>query len=193
MVDRLDAVLRTWRAGEPYADLPDHPDVLAARSALEQVRESAEEARLLGLLGLGEHSAVLASTEQSTSRFPLRENLWAIHALALTRAGRQADALDALRTVRAVLADELGLDPGPQLRELEGAILRQADVLGRARAPAGGGLASAHHRPECHSARGRRGPDGSTGLRPGRPSKPCAGRARGPAPGRDGSPRAAAG
>ena len=120
---------------EPYADLPEHPDVVAARSALEHVRETAEETRLLGLLGVGEHATVLASTEQATARFPLRERLWALHALALTRAGRQADALEALRTVRTVLADELGLDPGPQLRSLEQAILRQAPGLAPAPAP----------------------------------------------------------
>ncbi|HEY0643257.1 MAG TPA: AfsR/SARP family transcriptional regulator, partial [Nocardioides sp.] len=127
-LDGIDAALATW-SGEPYADLPDHPDVLADRAALEQLRAGAEEARLLGLLALGEHASVLSTTEASTGRHPLRERLWAIHALALTRAGRQAEALEALRTVRSVLAEELGLDPGVQLRTLEEAILRQEPAL----------------------------------------------------------------
>ncbi len=127
-IDQVDAALATW-TGEPYVDLPDHPDVLAERTALEQLRAAAEESRLLGLLALGEHASVLSTTEPAIGRQVLRERLWAIHALALTRAGRQADALAALRTVREVLADELGLDPGAELRGLEQAILRQDDRL----------------------------------------------------------------
>ena len=127
-VDALEATLAAW-SGEPYADLPDHPDVVAARAGLEQARAAAEELRLAGLLALGEHASVLATTESLTGRFPLRERLWALHALALVRGGRQADALAALRTVRAVLADELGLDPGAELRTLEQAVLEQAPGL----------------------------------------------------------------
>ena len=129
-VDRLDAALATW-AGEPYADLPDHPDVQAERSSLEQLRAGAEEARLLGLLAVGDHAGVLATTESATARHPLREGLWATHALALARAGRQADALEALRTVRTTLAEELGIDPGPRLRALESAVLRQSPEIER--------------------------------------------------------------
>ncbi|GAA2133659.1 BTAD domain-containing putative transcriptional regulator [Nocardioides bigeumensis] len=127
-LDELDVVLATW-TGTPYADLLEHPDVVAERAALEQVRASAEQARLLGLLALGEHASVLSTTESRVSTNALQERWWALHALALTRAGRQADALDSLRTVRVLLADELGLDPGPELRDLEQAILRQDDRL----------------------------------------------------------------
>jgi DNA-binding SARP family transcriptional activator len=126
----LDGALAGW-AGEPYADLPEHPDVLAARTALEQQRLAAEEARMLGLLALGEHAAVLAVTETTVGPDQLRERWWALHAAALARAGRQADALEALRTVRLVLADELGLDPGAELRALEAGLLRQDPVLDR--------------------------------------------------------------
>lgn len=129
-VDRLDDVLASW-AGEPYADLPDHPDVLAARSSLERLRAAAEQARLLGLLAVGDHAGVLATTESATARNPMDESLWATHALALVRAGRQADALEALRTVRATLVEELGIDPGSRLRGLEAAVLRQAPELER--------------------------------------------------------------
>jgi DNA-binding SARP family transcriptional activator len=124
----LDDVLGGW-AGEPYADLPDHADVLAARAALEQQRLAAEEVRMLGLLALGEHASVLAVTETTVGPDQLRERWWALHAAALARAGRQADALEALRTVRGILADELGLDPGAELRALEEAVLRQEPAL----------------------------------------------------------------
>jgi DNA-binding SARP family transcriptional activator len=127
-LDELEGVLATW-TGTPYADLLEHPDVVAERAALEQVRASAEQARLLGLLALGEHASVLSTTESRVATNALQERWWALHALALTRAGRQADALDALRGVRELLADELGLDPGPELRDLEQAILRQDDRL----------------------------------------------------------------
>ena len=127
-VEALEDALRAWR-GTAYADLPDHPDVLAERAALDELRATAEEDSALGLLALGEHAGVVAATEQATARSTLRERPWALHALALARSGRQAEALEAIRTVRGLLADELGLDPGPELRGLESAILRQDPVL----------------------------------------------------------------
>jgi len=123
-VDELEDLL-SWWTGEAYADLPDHPEVEAARAGLEQLRLQAEDDRVLGLLALGDHATVVAATEQSTARNPLRESTWALHALALVRSGRQADALEALRQVRTVLADELGIDPGQELRDLEQRVLQQ--------------------------------------------------------------------
>jgi DNA-binding SARP family transcriptional activator len=127
-VEALEAALRTW-AGTPYADLGDHPDVLADRAALDELRATAEEDTSLGLLALGEHAAVLAATEQAGNRYPLRERTRSLQALALVRTGRQVDALAVLRSYRALLADELGLDPGPEVRALEQAVLRQSPVL----------------------------------------------------------------
>ncbi|KGN41194.1 hypothetical protein N801_08920 [Knoellia aerolata DSM 18566] len=127
-VDRLEQALRTWR-GTPYADLTDHPDVLAERTALEGLRTTASDDLALGLLALGEHATVLALTEQATTRDPLRERGWSLHALALARAGRQAEALDAIRRLRSILDDELGLDPGQEVRDLESAILRQDEAV----------------------------------------------------------------
>ncbi|MCF6376441.1 DUF2791 family P-loop domain-containing protein [Nocardioides KLBMP 9356] len=127
-VDRVEELLGLW-TGEAYADLPDEPAVVLERTALDQLRVDAEEARVLGLLALGDHAVVVAATEEATTRYPLRERLWALHALALTRSGRQADALTALRHIRSVLADELGLDPGQELRDLEQAVLVQDPAL----------------------------------------------------------------
>lgn len=129
-VDRVEELLGLW-TGEAYADLPDEPEVVLERTSLDQLRIDAEEARVLGLLALGDHAVVVAATEEATARYPLRERVWALHALALTRSGRQAEALAALRHIRSVLADELGLDPGQELRDLEQAVLVQDPALHR--------------------------------------------------------------
>src|SRR6185436_20627059 len=60
---------------------------------------------------------------------PLRESLWALLGLALVRSGRQSEALDAFRQIRQTLADDLGVDPGPVLQELETATLQQSAAL----------------------------------------------------------------
>ncbi len=127
-VDRLEELLGLW-SGEAYADLPDTPEVAMERSTLEQLRRGAEEDRVLGLLALGDHAVVVAVTEQATVRYPLQERVWALHALALARSGRQADSLAVLRHIRGVLAEELGLDPGQELRDLEQAVLVQEPGL----------------------------------------------------------------
>ncbi len=127
-VDRLENLLGLW-SGEAYADLPDHPEVALERTSLDQLRRGAEEDRVLGLLALGDHAVIVAATEQATARYPLQERVWALHALALARSGRQAESLAALRQIRRTLADELGLDPGQELRDLEQAVLTQATVL----------------------------------------------------------------
>lgn len=127
-VDRVEELLGLW-TGEAYADLPDEPEVVLERTSIDQLRIDAEEARVLGLLALGDHAVVVAATEEATARYPLRERVWALHALALTRSGRQAEALAALRHIRSVLADELGLDPGQELRDLEQAVLVQDPAL----------------------------------------------------------------
>src|SRR6478609_2848595 len=79
---------------------------------------------------LGDHPDVLAATEQAAGRHPLRERTRSLQALALVRTGRQVEALEVLRGYREMLADELGLDPGPEVRALEEAVLRQSPVLG---------------------------------------------------------------
>ncbi|WP_162253918.1 BTAD domain-containing putative transcriptional regulator [Phycicoccus sp. Soil748] len=131
----LDAALAQWR-GEPYADLEDAPSAVAERARLQELRLVALEDRAVAALELGHHGTVAGELEALTTAHPLRERLWALRALALTRAGRQADALEALRQLREVLADELGLEPSADLRELQGAVLRQDPSL-EWRAPGG--------------------------------------------------------
>src|ERR1700679_3509616 len=81
------------------------------------------------LLASGRHQETIAELAELTTKHPLRERFWAQRLLALYRCGRQADALRAYREVRAVLVGQLGIEPGPELRQLEGRILRQDSRL----------------------------------------------------------------
>jgi DNA-binding SARP family transcriptional activator len=124
LFEELTSALALWR-GLPYTELEDAPAALAERARLEELRAIALEDRAVAALGLGRHAMVAGELEVLTATYPLRERLWGLRALALTRSGRQADALEVLRQVRDLLADELGLEPGAELRALQTAVLRQ--------------------------------------------------------------------
>jgi DNA-binding SARP family transcriptional activator len=139
-VASLDQVLALWR-GTPFLELDDAPAVVAERVRLEELRLVALEDKATAGLALGNHATVAAELEALTSAYPLRERLWALRALALARSGRQAEALAVLSRVRRLLADELGIEPGAELRDLQTAVLRQDPALdyvplGTERAPA---------------------------------------------------------
>ncbi|WP_454778249.1 BTAD domain-containing putative transcriptional regulator [Georgenia muralis] len=125
---RLESALDLWR-GEPYVELGDAPSAVAERARLEELRLLALEDLAVARLALGRHGQAAAELDALTSAHPLRERLWALRALALARGGRQAEALDVLRQVREVLSDELGLDPGAELRALQAAVLAQDPAL----------------------------------------------------------------
>ncbi|QIG41391.1 AAA family ATPase [Nocardioides anomalus] len=135
VVLRLEAALAGWR-GEPYADLRDDADAQAERVRLTGLRTAAQELRVVALLALGRHGEVLPGLEQLTAEHPLHERWWALYAVALTRSHRQADALAALQSLRNLLADELGVDPSPAVRDLQTAILRQDPTVAGTAAPA---------------------------------------------------------
>jgi predicted ATPase/DNA-binding SARP family transcriptional activator len=117
--------------GEP---LPAAGDWAAPhRVQLEEARAKLLETQLAARLRLGE--SVIAELEAAVAAEPYREGLWELLITALYRAGRQSDALAAYQRLRTALADELGLEPGPRLKELEVAVLNQDPAL-RA-APAG--------------------------------------------------------
>ncbi|MBD0024139.1 MULTISPECIES: BTAD domain-containing putative transcriptional regulator [Gordonia] len=138
-LERLDselaAALSLWR-GEAYADLGDV--ALAERTRLDELRALGEELRLDVSTALGRHTAVVASAEALIARYPLRESLWRIRASALARCGRQAEALAVIDELRKVLDDELGLLPGPAIRELQSAILQQDSSISWTPATIGG-------------------------------------------------------
>ena len=124
----LDAALRSWR-GPAYADYASEPWAEAEAARLTELRGVARE-RLLGTrLDLGEAQLVIGELEALVKEDPLREERWRLLTLALYRAHRQAAALAALRRAREVLAEELGVDPGPALRALEAEVLAQSPDL----------------------------------------------------------------
>ncbi|EFC85355.1 AfsR/SARP family transcriptional regulator [Parafrankia sp. EUN1f] len=137
----LERALALWR-GEPFADLADHPTAEAARVKLAEDQMAVRADLLAVRLDLGEHDAVIGELRVLTSQHPLQERLHAQLATALYRGGRQADALTVIRQARQTLANDLGLEPGPDLRELETAILRHDAGLARPGVPHTGVLAA---------------------------------------------------
>ncbi|HET9255481.1 MAG TPA: BTAD domain-containing putative transcriptional regulator, partial [Pseudonocardiaceae bacterium] len=127
-VREFEAALGLWR-GPPYAEVRDARWAVAEITRLEQSRLSVIEGRFAALLERGAHSLVAAELEAHVREHPLREHGCELLALALYRAGRQAEALEILRTTRTRLAEDLGIDPGPALQRLERDILTQAPTL----------------------------------------------------------------
>ena len=113
-----------WR-GRPLADLEFEPFARIEVDRLEELRLVAAEERIDSELALGHHSRLVAELEAQVAAHPLREHLRGQLMLALYRCGRQADALEAYRTGRAVMSEQLGLEPGPALKQLERSILLQ--------------------------------------------------------------------
>ncbi|MFF2348816.1 BTAD domain-containing putative transcriptional regulator [Kitasatospora sp. NPDC058115] len=119
----LDAALAAWR-GPAYADVAASAWARRERTRLEELRLEATELRARLLLDAGSGADLVAELGAHVAEHPWREPAWGLLARALHRAGRQADALATLRRARAMLADQLGLDPGAELRRLETDILR---------------------------------------------------------------------
>src|SRR5580704_9042244 len=125
------------RRGEPLAEFTYAGFFDAERAHLDELILVAIESRAAADLGLGRHGELTGELEARCREHPLRERLWELLILALYRSGRQAEALRAYTGIRDRLADELGIDPGPALRELQARILAQDPSLGPARqAPA---------------------------------------------------------
>ena len=120
----LREALALWH-GPPLAELETLPFAAAEISRLEEQRLAALEMRLEADLATGRHAELIGELQRLTSMYPLRERLYGQLMQALYRSGRQADALQVYRRARSVFLDELGLEPGSQLRELEQAVLRQ--------------------------------------------------------------------
>ncbi|MFD5316359.1 BTAD domain-containing putative transcriptional regulator [Streptomyces sp. NPDC127098] len=125
---RLAEALGRWR-GPAYAEFPDAHWARAERTRLTELRLRAVERLAEARLALGRAADVVPDLDAHVTEHPWREEAWRLLALALYRAGRQGDALAVLRRARALLADRLGIDPGPRLRRLETDILRHAPHL----------------------------------------------------------------
>ena len=121
---KLREALALWR-GPPLADLAYEPFAQREIARLEELRLAALEERIDADLADGRHGDLVGELEALIVDHPLRERLRAQLMLALYRSGRQAEALHAYRAARRELADELGLEPGEELRRLEQAILQQ--------------------------------------------------------------------
>jgi predicted ATPase/DNA-binding SARP family transcriptional activator len=124
----LAEALDLWR-GPAFADFRDEPFVREAVARLDEQRLDALEEHAEARLELGEHGAVAAELAGPVGRHPLRERLRAAHMRALYRAGRPSEALDSFHELRRLLAEELGLDPGPALTGLYEEILRHEPGL----------------------------------------------------------------
>ncbi|MFI7072923.1 AfsR/SARP family transcriptional regulator [Micromonospora sediminicola] len=152
-LDRLDEALSWWR-GPGYADV-DRPWARAERFRLDQVRLTAVERRAEALLALNRAADAVPDLDAHVAEHPWREDGWRLLALALYRAGRQADALAVLRRARELLREQLGLDPGPRLRRLETDLLRQVDPEPAGPARVWAETAAAYERSVMPGARAR--------------------------------------
>ena len=132
----LSRALRLWR-GAAFAGLAGEPFLAGEAARLDALRVECTEERLTAEIELGLHDESLAELVQLVAAHPLRERLRGLLMLALYRAGRQADALASYREGRVTLVAELGLEPGPELRQLEQQILRQDVALDAADSNAG--------------------------------------------------------
>ncbi|WP_410586403.1 BTAD domain-containing putative transcriptional regulator [Amycolatopsis sp. lyj-23] len=123
-VEALDRALALW-TGEAFAGVPG-PHAASLRADLDEKRLSALEMRAEGLLALDAHEDLVPELSSLVREYPLRESLWKSLMMALHRGGRTTEALDAFRTVREILHDELGVRPGRELAEARQQILRHA-------------------------------------------------------------------
>ncbi|HLG07454.1 MAG TPA: BTAD domain-containing putative transcriptional regulator [Gaiellaceae bacterium] len=124
----LRDALALWR-GPALADFAYEPFAQTEIARLEDLRFTALEDRIDADLSVGRHAELIAEIEALVEAQPLRERPRALLMRALYLAGRQADALAAYRAARGTLVEELGIEPGPELKELEAAMLRQDDAL----------------------------------------------------------------
>ena len=120
--------LSLWR-GPPLADVVLDGSAGVALARLEALRLNTQLEAVEGDLELGRHAALVGELESLAAAHPYQERVHGLLMLSLYRAGRQADALAAYQALRRRLADELGLQPSQELRDLEAAILRQDDGL----------------------------------------------------------------
>ena len=132
---RLSEALELWR-GTPLSDIANYEALRPTVARLEEMHASALEDRMQAEIDLGRHREAVPALEALSREHPLRERLWSQLILALYRSGRQADALGAFHRARRILAEELGIDPSPELRRLHEEVLQQDAALNPLPGPA---------------------------------------------------------
>src|SRR5215472_17616534 len=137
----LEAALTLWRGG-PLPEFANEPWAVPVVARLVEAHDLAAEDLIDAWLALGRHAQAAAELEAMVEARPLRERRWGQLIVATYRCGRQADALRAYQRCRTVLADELGLEPGPELRRLEAAVLAQDPSLDWQHDPAASAVAA---------------------------------------------------
>ena len=125
--DLLDQALGLWQGSRALADVPPSPLVSAEAGGLEEARIEALQLRIQADLACGRQAQVVAELRRLLVDHPIREGMWALLMRALYSSGRQAEALEAYAQAREVIADELGVDPSAELRQLHAQML-QADA-----------------------------------------------------------------
>jgi basic membrane lipoprotein Med (substrate-binding protein (PBP1-ABC) superfamily)/DNA-binding SARP family transcriptional activator len=124
----LRRALDLWR-GQPFGGFEHHDPLRIEIARLEELRLTAVEHLMRSELDLGRQDAIIGPLERLTAEHPYREELRALHMLALYRSGRQADALRAFQRTARALGDDLGIIPSPGLARLEQQILVQDPAL----------------------------------------------------------------
>jgi predicted ATPase/DNA-binding SARP family transcriptional activator len=126
--ESISDALALWR-GPALHGLTDTEWFRAEARRLEALRVDALEEQFEAALALGEHREILSAVRATLEENPFRERLWGQLMLALYRSGRQADALETFQEARQVLSEQLALEPGPELRRLQEAILVQDPAI----------------------------------------------------------------
>ena len=124
----LEAALGLWR-GAALVEFADQTWAQVEAARLEELRLAAQERLAEWRLAVGGHAGLVGALEGLVAAHPTRERLRGLLMVALYRSGRQAEALELYRATRALLAEELGIDPSPELRRLHQAILVQDPTL----------------------------------------------------------------
>ncbi|MDA0185326.1 AAA family ATPase, partial [Solirubrobacter phytolaccae] len=158
-----DAALALWR-GELLEDLSDQAWVRAEAEAIEALRTECRETQVTALLAAQRVAPALAAAVELRKAHPLRDRACWLHMIALHRAGRTSEALDAYQDHARRLDEELGLEPGTELRELQVAILRHEPALAAWPRPASWTGAAALHSPVGPADDAGAGAAGATGV-----------------------------
>ena len=129
---RLTEALALWY-GRPLADVPPTPLVEAEAERLAELRLGADELRITAELTLGGHDQAVAELRRLLADHPLREGLWLLLMRALDSAGRHAEALEVYGQARDAISEQLGVDPGAELRQLHAQLLAKDTAAPAAR------------------------------------------------------------